>query len=493
MVYGIDKSLCLRCLFHVVNFIPFCNNKNDMEIDFKSKIPQYVMNVTQALKEAGYSCFLVGGSVRDIVMDIIPHDFDLTTDAVPEVIAKVFPRSVMTGAKFGTVVVLAEDREGEHHPVEVTTFRSEADYVDGRWPSKVEFTTELRQDLGRRDFTINAMAIDLQALDDDIAENDLVDPFGGRKDIIGGEIKAVGTPNERMLEDGLRGFRACRLASVLGFDIDSETMKAIKNNLNIAKQVSSERIRDEFVKLLMNSPKPSVGINLLRDAGLLEIFIPELLEGVGVAQPEQYHVHDVYDHILATVDAADDSVKLAALFHDIAKPRCEDDEGHFYHHDIESAKMTEEIMKRLKFSHSEIRVVKNLVRWHMFMYGNWRDGKFETNWTDAAVRRFIRNIGGEEYVDDLFKLRIADAISNPKAEFDPREIEALEMRVAKIRAQDMALSVADLDITGYDLMELGIENGPRVGEILEKLLDIVIEKPELNTKLELLNFAKKMI
>ena len=463
-----------------------------MEIDFRSKIPQYVMSVAKTLKEAGHSCFLVGGSVRDIVMNVIPNDFDLTTDAVPEVIAKVFPKSIMTGAEFGTVVVLSEDKEGEHYPIEVTTFRSEADYVDGRWPSRVEFTTELHQDLGRRDFTINAMAIDLQALDDDVVENDLVDLFGGRNDMELRKVRAVGTPEERMLEDGLRGFRACRLASVLGFNIDSETMEVIKNNINIAKQVSAERIRDEFVKLLMNSPKPSVGINLLRDTGLLKIFLPELLEGVGVMQPEQYHIHNVYDHILATVDAAADSVKLAALFHDIAKPRCVDDEGHFYHHDIESAKMAEEIMKRLKFSRSKISLVKNLVRWHMFMYGNWREGKFETNWTDAAVRRFIRNIGGEEYVDDLFKLRIADAISNPKAEFDPREIEALEKRVAEIRAQNMSLSVGDLDITGYDLMELGIEKGPHIGEVLEKLLDFVIERPELNVRSELLRFAKKM-
>ena len=471
----------------------FCNNKNDMEIDFKSKIPQHVMGVARALGKAGHSCYLVGGPVRDIVMGIVPNDYDLSTDAVPEKISELFPKSIMTGAKFGTVIVLVEDKKGEYHPIEVTTFRSEADYVDGRWPTKVEFTTELHQDLGRRDFTVNAMAIDLQALDDNVKENDMVDLFGGQKDIAEAKIRAVGTADERMLEDGLRGFRACRLASVLSFEIDPETMAAIKNNINIAKQVSAERMRDELIKLLMNSPKPSIGINLLREAGLLEILLPELLEGIGISQPEQYHVDDVYDHILATVDAADDSVKLAALLHDIAKPQCSDDKGHFYHHDVESAEMAERILKRLRFSRSETGLVKNLIRWHMFMYGNWRKGDFESNWTDAAVRRFIRNIGGEEHIDDLFKLRIADAISNPKAEFDPREIEALEMRVAEIRAQDMALTVADLDITGYDLMKVGIEKGPKVGEILEKLLDLVIEKPDLNVKSELLKLSKEMV
>lgn len=475
-----------------MNLLSFCNNESDMKINFKKAIPEYVMEIAYSLESRGYSCFLVGGPVRDIVMGRTPKDYDLSTNATPEQIAQIFPRSVMTGAKFGTVIVLAEDDNKESHSIEVTTFRSEADYVDGRWPTKVVFTSDLRKDLGRRDFTINAMAVNLQALDDDVDENDLEDLFGGMNDVREGKVRAVGTPSERLLEDGLRGFRACRLASSLNFKIEPETFAAIKQSVSIARQVSPERIRDEFLKLLYRSPKPSIGINLMREAGLLEIFLPELLEGIGVSQPDKYHVHDVYDHILATVDAAEDSVKLAALFHDIAKPRCSDGKGHFYQHDVKSSEMAEEIMRRLHFSRSEILRVKNLARWHMFMFGNWREGEIGANWSDSAVRRFIRNVG-ENNVDDLFKLRIADAISNPKSAFDPREIEALQKRVSEVRAQDMVLSVNDLKISGNDLISLGLTPGPVIGRILDDLLELVTDQPELNNKAELIKLAKNMI
>lgn len=463
-----------------------------MKVDFSTKIPDYVISIADKLKESGFSCYLVGGAVRDIVMNIEPKDYDLATDALPEQMARIFPKSVLTNAKFGTVIVLSGDKEGENHSVEVTTFRSEADYIDGRWPSKVEFTSDLHKDLGRRDFTINAMAIDLQVLDDGIEGNDLVDLFGGKDDITAGLIRAVGTPVERMTEDGLRAFKACRLASELEFQIEGETFESMKNSVNVARQISIERIRDEFMKLLMNSPKPSAGIELLREAGLLEIFLQELLEGIGVAQPEKYHVQNVYDHILATVDAADDSVKLAALFHDIGKPRCKEND-HFYRHDVTSAEMAREVMMRMKFPKLEIDRVYRLVRWHMFVYADWRKGEIESNWSDSAIRRFVRNIGGEEYVDDIFKLRMADALSNPKSSFDPREIQALESRIAEVRAQDMALNVEDLNISGHDLMTIGVKPGPRMGAILKELLEKVLDDPGLNTTEQLIKLAEEML
>lgn len=464
-----------------------------MEKFFKDKIPNYVFAVSSRLKNSGYSCYLVGGPVRDLLSEKIPDDFDLATDARPETISEIFPHCVTTGAKFGTIIVLSEDEQGESHSVDVTTFRSEADYVDGRWPSKVEFTTDLYKDLGRRDFTINSMAINLQTIGDGIENNDIVDLFFGREDLDNGIIRAVGTPKERLLEDGLRSFRACRLASQLGFQIDRETFDAIKQTTSVAQNISIERIREEFVEMIMRSSKPSYGINLMKDCGLLQIFLPELLEGIGVEQPSQYHIHDVYNHILSTVDVAEDSVKLAALFHDIGKPRCADGDGHFYKHDIVSSDMTREIMQRLKFSNVEIDKVSRLVRWHMFLYSKWRDGEQSSNWTDAAIRRLVRNVGGEEYIDDLFKLRIADALGNPKSSFEPGEIRLLEARISEVRAKDMVITTRNLNISGQDIIDLGVQKGPEVGVILEKLLEEVIEKPELNNKDILLKLASQYL
>jgi poly(A) polymerase/tRNA nucleotidyltransferase (CCA-adding enzyme) len=459
-------------------------------------IPDYVKKTAQLLIDAGYQAHLVGGALRDVVLGIEPDDYDLATDATPEVMMKIFPKSVSTGARFGMVSALVTDEKGETFEVEVTTFRSEADYVDGRWPSKVEFVTELEKDLGRRDFTFNAMALDLKQTG---PEYDVYDPFGGEKDLELKIVRAVGTPLERFKEDGLRAFKACRIASQLEFEIEDETFEAIKQALPVAKQVSMERVRDEFMKLLKNSSKPSGGIELMRGAGLLEIFLPELLEGIGVEQKIN-HSHDVYTHSLMTLDAANDDIKLAALLHDIAKPRCDTKDGHFYGHDVMGAEMTKEIMRRMKFPNAEIERVSTLVRYHMFYFPHIEEGMEEQKqenikaheWTDSAVRRFIAKVG-DENLDELFELRVADATGNTSSSFKPDEIAELQARIAEVRAEDMALSIEDLDITGHDLMELGVEKGPRVGEILNKLLDMVIDDPLINTKERLIDEAKKLM
>ncbi len=466
------------------------------------KIPSYVLKVGRMLTKEGYEVYLVGGALRDIVMGKVPHDYDLATDALPDEMLEIFPKSVSTGAKFGTVLALVPDLEGENKQVEVTTFRSESDYIDGRWPSKVEFVNDLNQDLGRRDFTINAMALDLSSgnLEEDVEQEwEIQDPFGGITDINLKLIRAVGTPIERFKEDGLRAFKACRLASQLDFEIEEETFEAIKQSIPVAKQVSMERIRDEFMKLLLNSPKPSKGIELMRQTGLLNIFLPELLEGYGVEQ-KLYHSHDVYWHSLRTCDAAEDSVKLAALFHDIAKPRTDMGNGHFYGHDSVGTQMVEEIMKRLKFSKTEIERTKALVRNHMFYYPHTEgevdrekmDKLMLTQWSDSAVRRFLKRVG-EENVEDLFKLRIADASSNPNTAFKPEEITELQKHISKVRQEDMALKITDLDINGEDLKSIGVEPGKKMGDILNKLLDMVIEDPLLNTKEKLLEEARRML
>ena len=465
-------------------------------------IPSYVLKVARMLTKEGYEVYLVGGALRDIVMGKTPHDYDLATNALPDEMLEIFPKSVSTGAKFGTVLALIPDKNGENMQVEVTTFRSESDYIDGRWPSKVQFVSDINMDLGRRDFTINAMAMDLSSGQLDVEgeqEWDIHDPFGGVTDINLKLIRAVGTPIERFKEDGLRAFKACRLASQLDFEIEEETFEAIKNSIPVAKKVSMERIRDEFMKLLLNSSKPSKGIDLMRESGLLNIFLPELLEGYGVEQ-KLYHAHDVYWHSLKTCDLAQDSVKLAALLHDIAKPRTDMGNGHFYGHDTVGTDMAGDILKRMKFSNSEIERVKLLIRNHMFYYphieGEMEKGSMEklmlTQWSDAAVRRFLKRVG-EENVDDLFKLRIADASSNPKTAFKPEEITELQKHISKVLQEDMALKITDLEIDGEDLKSLGLEPGQKMGEILRKLLDMVIEDPLLNTKEKLLEEARGML
>ena len=465
-------------------------------------IPEYVQKVGRILTKEGYEAYIVGGALRDIVLGKDPHDYDLASNALPDEMLNMFPKAVSTGAKFGTVVALIQDKYGETHEVEVTTFRSESEYVDGRWPSSVSFVDDIDKDLGRRDFTFNAMALDLSQLKLDGREEpfqvEIYDPYGGVKDIQKKVVRAVGTPLERFKEDGLRAFKACRMASQLGFDIDEETFEAIKESIPVAAQVSMERVRDEFMKMLINSPKPSIGIELMRKSGLLSLFMPELLEGVGVEQ-KLFHAHDVYKHSLKTCDVAHDSVKLAALLHDIAKPRTDMGNGHFYGHDKMGADIAEEIMKRMKFSQSEINRVKILIENHMFHYPHIKEDMTDEEkeniekhqWTDAAVRRFIQRVG-EENVDDLFKLRLADAQSNPATAFKPEEITILQRRISEVRKQDMALKVTDLKVSGEDLMNIGIEKGPKMGIILNELLDMVVEDPTLNRKDILLEKATEL-
>lgn len=483
--------------------------------DFKKLIPQYVLDIAEKLQENNFEAYLVGGSIRDVLMNIQPDDFDVATNAYPEDIERIFDKSIPTGAKFGTITVVTEDENGEKFDVQVTTYRSEADYVGGRWPSKVEFAKNIEDDLSRRDFTINAIALDLQHFDEnkiDINEI-LVDPYDGQKDLELKIIRAVRDPRERFAEDGLRSVRACRLASQLSFEIEENTFVAMKEMLHITKLVSIERFREELVKMLMKSPQPSKGLRLMKDSGILELFIPELLEGIGVVQPE-FHTDDVFDHSIKAVDEAEDSVKIAALFHDIGKPRTrsEDVNGiHFYGHDIEGAKMTEEIMRRLKFPNAEIDRTVKLVRWHMFYYpsADWRKSneKRETSselisgnsipgaqfgWTDGAVRRLINNVGGEDNIDALMKLRIADAAANPKNDFNSKELDALADRIADVRAKEMALKITDLDISGEDLIQnLKLQPGKEVGDVLKHLLELVIDDPVLNKKETLLIEAQK--
>lgn len=473
--------------------------------DIRKTIPDYVYQVADLLNQNGYKAYLVGGAVRNMLLGLNPKDYDIATNALPDQIEKVFPRSVNINAKFGTIIVIVESKTGERFDVEVTTFRREEEYYGGRWPGKVEFISDLYEDLSRRDFTVDALAIDLNNINDDGATADeiIIDHFNGRDDLEKRIIRAVGNPVDRLTEDGLRSYRACRIASVYGFTIDSSTFKAIQETVHIAKLVSMERVRDEFIELIYQSPKPSIGIELLREAGLLQLILPEALLMKGVVQPK-FHADDLYTHSLIALDTAEDSVKLAAFFHDIGKivTMTEDTNGiHFYGHDVKGAEITENILNRMKFPKTEVQRIVKLVRWHMFYYpsADWRKEYGEEvdqeakdhGWTDAAVRRFVKKVG-EDLLEDLFKLRIADANSNPKCNFQAKEIDIFANRIGDVRSKEMALKISDLQIKGEDLIELGIKPGPQMGMVLNKLLDLVIEDPGLNSK-ELLTDAAKDI
>ncbi|KXK09629.1 HD domain-containing protein [Candidatus Dojkabacteria bacterium] len=468
----------------------------------RNQIPEYVFRVADILIDAGYEAHLVGGAVRDLLLSRSPKDFDLATNAKPEDVQKLFVKAITTNAAFGTVLIVIEDENGERKDVEVTTYRKEENYIGGRWPSHVEFSSAIEEDLARRDFTINAIAINFADFSDPgvSIEEIIVDPYKGVNDLLNKTIRAVRDPLERFGEDGLRAFKACRLASELDFEIEIDTFNAIQETLHVAKRISMERVREELNKLLMFSPKPSKGIELLRMSGLLELFIPELLELIGLVQPK-WHADDVYTHSLKTLDLAEDSIKLAALLHDIGKSRTksEDETGiHFFGHDVEGSKMATEILSRLRYSSKVVKRVASLVRWHMFYYpsaeyrkSESQDAAYEGGWSDAAVRRFIKNVG-DELIDDLFKLRIADATANPHSQFDPNEITALQARIAEIRRQELAIKLSDLAINGRDLIGLGITSGPMIGKILNDLLEIVVEEPLSNKKEELLRIATDM-
>lgn len=437
----------------------------------EKNIKKGALNVVKTLQGKGFKAYLVGGCVRDLMLGTVPEEWDITTDAQPQEVTKLFKKVIPTGIEFGTVMVILED--GNY---EVTTFRSDERYVDGRHPSKVIFTKDLKKDLSRRDFTVNAMAYDPFT-------KELVDEYNGRKDVKKKVIKAVGDPVERFSEDGLRPVRACRFAARLEFEIEKKTFEAISKTLEVVKKVAPERIHDELVKML-KAKKPSVGFELMRQAGLLKLFMPELEMAYGIEQPKAFHKYDVYWHSLYSCDEADPSnliVRLAALLHDISKPECK--EGHhFYGHDQTGAKVAEKILKRLRFSNDDIKKVKNLIKNHMFNY--------ESSWTDSAVRRFMRRVGVLN-LEDLFALRLADTRAMER-EINDAYLKEIRNRIQKVIEEEQALHIKDLRVDGKDVMQvLKIKPGPQVGKVLDQLLEKVLDDPALNEREKLLEMIKE--
>jgi len=433
-------------------------------------IPKEVKNVLASLKKAGFAAYIVGGCVRDFLLDNEPKDWDVTTNAKPEEIQKVFPDSFYEN-NFLTVTARTGSKKLELAEVEITTYRLEAKYSDKRHPDEVKYAEKLEDDLSRRDFTVNAIAMD--------NKKKIVDLFDGQDDLKKKLIRAVGDANERFEEDALRMLRAVRFATTLGFEIEKKTAEAIKKNCIWLEAVSQERIRDEFVKIIM-ADRAAEGIELLRELNLLKYVLPELLENYGVGQ-NKHHIYDCYQHAVKALEFTAKKkfnmfVRVAALLHDIAKPRVKVGEGEnstFYNHEIVGAKVTFQILNRLKFSKKEIEKITKLVRFHLFYYNV---GEV----TESSVRRLVKNVG-QENIEELLQVRQADRIGSGVPKAEPYKLRHLKYLIDKV-AQD-PISAKMLAINGNDLMQtLDIKPGPRIGWILDVLLGYVLDDPKKNTK-----------
>lgn len=437
------------------------------------QINSSVLSVYKRLENAGFEVYFVGGSVRNLLLNKAPKDWDLTTNAIPAEIQSVFPDSFYDNS-FGTVGIPLPTVVENEHPgvVEITTYRTEGIYKDHRRPESVSWGKTIEEDLSRRDFTINAIALSLPQT--------IVDPFSGQEDLEKKIVKAVGNPTERFQEDALRLMRAVRFATQLSFSIEEETMKAIMENAKLIEHISGERIRDELLKILA-SENAYEGIMLLDATGLLQYILPELEQGKGLSQerPGRHHTADVFTHNVLSLKhtpATDPIVRLATLLHDVGKPqvRSEDENGLviFYNHEVAGAKIARDISDRLHLSKKDRSKIVTLIRWHMFTV----DDKI----TDAAIRRFIRRVGLEN-VKDMIDLRIGDRLGSGTQTAESWRLKKFKERIEE--QLNPPFSINDLAIDGNDIMsELKIKPGPEIGKILQTLFTEVDENLELNTK-----------
>jgi poly(A) polymerase/tRNA nucleotidyltransferase (CCA-adding enzyme) len=437
------------------------------------KIPSEITEVGAKLRSAGYDSYLVGGCVRDLIIGREPKDWDFTTNATPEEIQAVFPDSFYENT-FGTVGVKTRSEDPRFAVVEVTPYRTESGYSDRRRPDSVEFGTSLLEDLGRRDFTVNAIALD-------DATGHLIDPYDGLKDIKDKLIRTVGDASLRFNEDALRMLRAVRFIADLGFGIEGATAEAIQANSKHLSQVSRERVRDEFVKIL-NSPNPMEALALAYRLGILEYIVPDLIRGYGVEQ-NQAHSYDVFEHNLRTMQHAADKgwsfdLRLAGLYHDIGKPETrrwsdEKKEWTFHGHEVIGSRVTRKALEELRFSREIIEKTTKLVRWHMFFSD-------PDQITLSAVRRMITNVG-EENIWDLLNLRICDRIGTGRPKEQPFRFRKYKAMVEQ--ALRDPISVKMLKTNGEHIMEMfQVKPGPRIGWALNALLEEVLEDANLNTE-----------
>lgn len=437
-------------------------------------IPAHIELILNKLKKNGYKAYIVGGSVRDMLIGKSPSDYDIATDALPDQISQLFKefKTIEVGKKFGTVVVV--QREGN---TEVTTFRQDGEYIDGRRPERVFFSKELKDDLSRRDFTINSMAYSKEA--------GLIDYFHGVEDLKKDIIRTVGNPKDRFGEDYLRIIRAIRFATQLDFVIEPKTYEACKKFSKFLKNISEERIQEEFFKILL-SKKPSIGIDLLMDIGALEVFMPEITDTLGFDQRSPYHDKDVYRHTLCVLDNTPSvlHLRLAALFHDIEKPHTltvdEEGMGHFYNHDKLGAETARKILKRLKTSNDLIGKVSLLVENHMNRHDDLKE---------KGLKRLLNKMGEVE-IFTLLELQKADKLcSKVGAVID--ELIQREKDIKSIIENREPYCTNHLAVNGDDLIEIGYNQGKIIGDILKYLLKIVVDNPELNEKETLIEITTK--
>ena len=469
-----------------------------------ASVPEYVLDILSQLEGARFEAYLVGGCVRDLIMGREPYDWDVATNARPEEIQVVFPNSVYEN-EFGTVgvkVATSDKRHETSNIVEITTYRKEEAYTDKRHPDAISFAKTIEEDLARRDFTVNAMALGIRNQESGIRNKEvnslfiipnssfqITDLFDGQSDIKNKIIRAVGNPEDRFNEDALRLMRAVRFAAQLGFSIEDRTKTAVRAQAHLLKMIAHERIRDELIKLV-ESDDPEKGIFLMQELGLLKIVLPELEEGVGVTQ-NLHHIYTVFDHSVKSLGFAayykfNVYVRLASLLHDVAKPRTKAGEGTnatFYNHEYVGAKMAARALERLRFPKDFIEKVARLIRYHMFYYNV---GEV----TARSVRRLLRKVGPEN-IQELLQVRQAERKGSGVPKAEPYKLRHLKYMIEKVSRDP--LTVGMLKVNGDDVMQaLGIEPGPKVGYILNALLEEVIDEPELNSREYLLKRMQEL-
>lgn len=437
------------------------------------RLPSDVKLIIEKLRHDGYSCYAVGGCVRDSLRGIEPHDWDFTTSAPPEEIERIFAdyQTVSVGKKYGTVAVIVG---GELY--EITTYRIDGEYSDSRHPDEVQFSDRLSDDLARRDFTVNAMAYN--------EEDGLVDLYGGREDLSNGVIRCVGEPSERFSEDALRILRALRFASTLGFTIEPETSDAILRQRKLLSDIAGERIREELLKLLCGEKADFV---LRRYRSVIAVFIPELKGTFDFEQHTKHHNRDVYRHTVAAVHYIEPQplLRVTMLFHDIGKPLSETRDkygtSHFKNHQKVGAAMTREILRRLCMSSAFIDEVCTLIRWH--------DERFQPD--TVMIKRYLKRFGAD-VMQKLMLIQRADILAQSKylREEKLSNLAAVSDELNRIIAAGECYSLRQLEVNGSDLLHNGFRSGVQIGEILDALLDRVIEGELPNEKEALLLYAK---
>jgi tRNA nucleotidyltransferase (CCA-adding enzyme) len=438
------------------------------------KIPADAAYILNTLKQNGFEAYIVGGCVRDSIINRLPQDWDIASIAKPQEIKDIFPKTIDTGLKHGTVTVMLNKQA-----YEVTTYRIEGKYINNRKPETVEFTNSLEADLSRRDFTINAMAYN--------PEIGLIDPFGGMEDIKKNQIKAVGNPTLRFEEDALRILRALRFSAQLNYNIETATLEAIKKHCRLLNNISGERIREELTKTLLANP---MVFEQLHCTGILKQIMPELDICFETSQNNPYHIYNVGMHSLHAANSIEKTsiLRWTMLLHDIGKP-CTistDDNGinHFYMHQKISAEKAELILQRLRFDNSSILKIKQLILEHDRQIGAH----------EKSVRKAIAAIGVELF-EDWLKVRGAD-IAAQNSNFLLERLEMLDRVKAyyhKIMSEKQCLSLKDLAISGKDLMNMGVPQSKKLGELLQMLLEAVLEQPELNTHDRLLEMSQRFL